>query len=718
MALGGAASGAFADKSVGIAKAVTVAGNTISGLDAGNYTLLQQSGLSAGITKANLAVSGLSTSNRVYDATTVAALNGTAAITKLGTDEVVLGGSASGNYADKNAGIAKAVTVAGKTISGADAGNYTLVQQSGLSADITKVNLVVSGLSTSNRVYDATATAVLGGNAVLNAFAGDNVILGGTASGAFASKDVGTGKAVTVSGKTISGTDAGNYTLVQETGLSADITKANLSVSGLTASNKIYDATTAATLSGAPAVSAFAGDIVTLSGSVSGSFVSKNAGLAKPVTVVGNILTGADAVNYTLVQQSGLTANISPAPLKLVAGTATKTYDGSSTASVAFTHTRVPTCGRTERPAVCIRTGGHGGQSEGQRGGQTGGEAGGEAGHADGDGSQRHGAKARRAGGAGRSAQGAHADVPGEMNMQAHPAPHPAHRPASPPRACSLAFVFVRAFVLMLAFGAAPALADGRLTHLSGAVSVLKPDGRILFGLAGMTVAPGDVVITGAGGYARVEMTVGGEMVLRPESQLRVESYRFTEARPAEDNFVFSILKGGLRTVTGLIGKRGNRNAYELKTSTATIGIRGTQFDLRVCQANCGALADGTYVAVRLGAIQTTNAQGSLGMAAGQVAYVPPLRAPVILPRDPGIGFTPPAVRLVAAAAPAAEKQETKQEAKQETKQDEKQEVKPKPEAQGTSQTQTQSQSQPQSQTQAPSAAQSPASSGPDCWVE
>lgn len=197
---------------------------------------------------------------------------------------------------------------------------------------------------------------------------------------------------------------------------------------------------------------------------------------------------------------------------------------------------------------------------------------------------------------------------------------------------------------LLLLFGAASAWADGTLTHLSGPVSVKKPDGKTLPGAVGARVGVGDIVVTGVGGFARIEMTDGGEMVLRPDSQLQIDSYTFAQAKPTEDNFVFSMLKGGLRTVTGLVGKRGNRDAYKLNTVTATIGIRGTQFDLRVCAANCGALADGTYLAVRFGAVQTSNAQGTLAVAAGQVAYVPPQRPPVILPRDPGIGFTPPAV--------------------------------------------------------------------------
>lgn len=197
---------------------------------------------------------------------------------------------------------------------------------------------------------------------------------------------------------------------------------------------------------------------------------------------------------------------------------------------------------------------------------------------------------------------------------------------------------------MLLMIGAAPCWADGTLTHMSGSVSILKADGKTLLGTHGAKAYPGDTLITGARGYVRMEMTDGGEMVLRPDSRLKIEAYKFIEANPAEDSFVFSMLKGGLRTVTGLIGKRGNRDAYELNTYSATIGIRGTQFDLRVCQGDCGALAEGTYIAVRFGAVQISNPQGILPVASGQVAYVPLQRPPIILPRDPGIGFTPPLV--------------------------------------------------------------------------
>lgn len=199
---------------------------------------------------------------------------------------------------------------------------------------------------------------------------------------------------------------------------------------------------------------------------------------------------------------------------------------------------------------------------------------------------------------------------------------------------CSVAF-----FSLVVA---AEACANGTVTHFSGAVTVERADGTALPATPGAKVRDGDSVVTGAGGYARLEMTDGGEMVLRPDTRLKIESYKFNESKPQEDNFVLRLVKGGLRTVSGLIGKRGNRDAYEMKTQTATIGIRGTQWDTRVCDSNCGRLPPGTYVSVQFGAIHTANSFGGLDVAAGHAAHVPQFSPPVLLPRDPGIGFTPP----------------------------------------------------------------------------
>ncbi len=158
-----------------------------------------------------------------------------ASVTALGTDTVTLGGTAAGVFANKNAGTAKAVIVSGNTIRGIDAGNYTLVQQRGLTANITPASLTVSGLTAGNKVYDTLTTAALGGMASVTALPGDAVTVGGIAAGTFANSNVGNGKVITVSGNTLNGVDAGNYVLIQQSGLTANITPANLAVGGPTA---------------------------------------------------------------------------------------------------------------------------------------------------------------------------------------------------------------------------------------------------------------------------------------------------------------------------------------------------------------------------------------------------------------------------------------------------------------------------------------------------
>ena len=332
--VGGTGSGTFANKNVGNGKAVTVTGYTLGGADAGNYTVVQPVAVTANITPASLTVTGVGANNKVYDATTTATLNGAASVTALGGDSVTVGGTGSGNFANKNVGNGKAVTITGYTLSGADAGNYTVVQPTGLTANITPASLTVTGVSANNKVYDTTTTATLNGTASVAALGTDVVTVGG-GSGAFVNKNVGNGKAVTVTGYTLGGADAGNYTVVQPTGLTANITPASITVTGVTANNKVYDTTTTATLSGTAAVTALGGDVVAVGGTGSGNFANKNVGNGKAVTVTGYTLSGADAGNYTIAQPTGVTANITPASLAVAGvGANNKVYDATTTATL------------------------------------------------------------------------------------------------------------------------------------------------------------------------------------------------------------------------------------------------------------------------------------------------------------------------------------------------------------------------------------------------
>jgi hypothetical protein len=331
---------AFASKDVGNDIIVNVSGLTLSGAQAGDYTLTQPS-TTANITPATLTVTGLTANDKAYDSTTKATLNtGSAALAGVFAGGTVTLNvvSATGTFASKDVGSGIAVVVSGLALGGAQAGDYTLAQSS-TTANITPAVLTVAGVTADDKVYDSSTKATLQtGNATLvGVFAGDTVTLNAAgAAGIFAGKDVGNGITVTISGLALSGAQASNYTLTQPTA-TANITPATLTVTGVTANDKIYDSTKTAILNTATAALAgvFAGDLVTLSNvAATGSFASKDAGTGIAVNVSGLALAGAQAADYTLTQPS-TTANITPATLTVTGITAQdKVYDATTTASL------------------------------------------------------------------------------------------------------------------------------------------------------------------------------------------------------------------------------------------------------------------------------------------------------------------------------------------------------------------------------------------------
>src|SRR5207245_1972880 len=148
---------------------------------------------------------------------------------------------ATGTFAGKNVGNNIAVTISGLSLSGAQAGDYTLAQPTSALANITPKTLTVTGIRANDKVYDGTpvATLVTTGAALAGVIAGDVVTLStANAAGTFASKDVGANITVTITGLTIAGAQSANYTLGPVT-TTANITQASLTVTGITANNKV-----------------------------------------------------------------------------------------------------------------------------------------------------------------------------------------------------------------------------------------------------------------------------------------------------------------------------------------------------------------------------------------------------------------------------------------------------------------------------------------------
>jgi len=172
-----------------------------------------------------------------------------------------------------------------------------------------------------------------------------------------------------------------------------------------------------------------------------------------------------------------------------------------------------------------------------------------------------------------------------------------------------------------------------RVDFATGSVSAIAPDGRSRALSRGSEVEVGETVATGQG-RAQLRFVDGAYMSLQPQTEFKVEEFKYSGKAEPSDNIVMNLLKGGLRTITGLIG-RSNRNAYRLKTEVATIGIRGTEYSVKYTNSIEVFCADG--------AVSVDNQAGSFTVPGGSGVLVnnqqtPPQQTdqrPVLPPESP-----------------------------------------------------------------------------------
>ncbi|MFC7514882.1 FecR domain-containing protein [Herbaspirillum sp. GCM10030257] len=261
-------------------------------------------------------------------------------------------------------------------------------------------------------------------------------------------------------------------------------------------------------------------------------------------------------------------------------------------------------------------------------------------------------------------------------------------------------FTATKAAVFLGALGATAlafaAQVAGTVTHLSGPLIAKKPDGTVKVLSTKSKVEEGDTLITEKDTYARIKFTDDSEMTLRPGTQMKIDSFSFDEDKPENDSATFNLVKGGLRAITGTLGKR-NKERFGMNTPTATIGIRGTTFiaeyipggqadvasyaaasvaaidrsyannlpvsdmptsgapltvlpargtgSILVAQAPPGGRPPGLYVQVLDGMINLTNRGGAMNFSSGQFGFSGShTLPPIIVPSNPGIQFSPPPV--------------------------------------------------------------------------
>jgi len=197
-----------------------------------------------------------------------------------------------------------------------------------------------------------------------------------------------------------------------------------------------------------------------------------------------------------------------------------------------------------------------------------------------------------------------------------------------------------RALLLALisaAFTHEAAAAAARVDFATSGVTATGADGRSRSISKGAEVDSGDTIRT-ENGRAQLRFTDGSYISLQPNSEFGIREYRFDGRTDGTERGFFSLVKGALRTVTGLVG-RTNRNVYQIQTATATIGIRGTGGLVQI-QPDGSTLVSGTS-----GIWSLTNAGGSIDIPAGTAGVAGPNTntPPQTTSQGPSVGPAAPA---------------------------------------------------------------------------
>jgi hypothetical protein len=183
-------------------------------------------------------------------------------------------------------------------------------------------------------------------------------------------------------------------------------------------------------------------------------------------------------------------------------------------------------------------------------------------------------------------------------------------------------------------------LGAAKVMAVTGSAKAVDPQGIERLLEKGGVVHSGDKVVTGDGALVQMRLNDGGYLSVRSGTEMVIDRFVYDEKNASNSNFLVSLIRGGFRSITGLIGKT-NPEAYQIRTSTATVGIRGTDHEPMVIPENVPAMAalgaPGFYDKVNEGETFIRNQGGILSLKRGEVGFAPviPANAPQILQKIP-----------------------------------------------------------------------------------
>lgn len=177
----------------------------------------------------------------------------------------------------------------------------------------------------------------------------------------------------------------------------------------------------------------------------------------------------------------------------------------------------------------------------------------------------------------------------------------------------------------LAASGAAQTNEAGRVLMSIGDVKISR-QGQVIPAVRGTIVESGDAVTTGVASNVQFRMIDGAVIALRAQTEFKIDQYSYNGKEDGSEKAMLSLVKGGVRAVTGAIGHE-NKDNLQVNAVVATIGIRGTGFNLNYCQDSCfnpdkSPAKDGLYAGVFEGKITVKNASSEGVLGVNQFFYV------------------------------------------------------------------------------------------------
>ncbi|WP_129778136.1 MBG domain-containing protein [Peristeroidobacter soli] len=283
--------------------------SALTGASAGNYSTPALAGSPTFVISQRAITISAQTDTKVYDGTPTSSVTPTLTAGTLATGDALTGLAQS--FDSKNAGNRTLAVTPGYVLADGNGGNNYTVTLLTAAGVITPKDLTVTATA-NDKVYDGTTLATGNLSALTGIITNDDVTFGGTASFAFADKDVGTNKPVTVSGITLSGVDAGNYRVNSTAATTASITQASLIITATNASKVYGDADPALTytytgLQGTDTAAVFTGAL----GRAAGENVGTYAITQNTLSAGGNYAVTFNSANL-LITPAQLTVTANP----------------------------------------------------------------------------------------------------------------------------------------------------------------------------------------------------------------------------------------------------------------------------------------------------------------------------------------------------------------------------------------------------------------------